>query len=291
MMELLQVLIYGIVLGSIVTLGAIGVSLVFSILRFAHFAHGDLMTVGAYLALAGVATLGLPLWLAAPLAMAGAVVVAVAIDALLYNRLRRTAPVILLIASIGVALILRSAVELVWGFATEVYVQGIALPMRFGDLRVKADHLWIVGGTVVLVVLLHLFLRHARAGKAMRAVADDPDLAQVSGIDVRRVVLWTWAIAAVLAAAGGIFLGMDTRLHPTMGRNLVLVVFAAAIVGGIGRPYGAIAGGMLVGVATELSTLVFDPVYKPAVAFAMMVAALVARPTGLFAGVTAEARR
>jgi len=290
-MEVLQVLVYGVVLGSILTLGAIGVSLVFSILRFAHFAHGDLMTVGAYLALAGVGVLGLPLWLSAPLAMAGAALVAMAIDAALYSRLRRTAPVVLLIASIGMALILRSAVELVWGFATEVYVQGITMPMRIAGLRIKADHLWIVGGTMVLVALLHLFLRHTRPGKAMRAVADDPDLAQVTGIDVRRIVLWTWLLAAALAAAAGIFLGMDSRLHPTMGRNLVLAVFAAAIVGGIGRPYGAIAGGMLVGVATELSTLVFDPVYKPAVAFAMMVAALVARPTGLFAGVTAAGRR
>lgn len=290
-MELLQVLIYGVVLGSIVALGAIGVSLVFSILRFAHFAHGDLMTVGAYLALACVGGLGLPLWLSAPLAMAGAALVAMAIDAALYSRLRRTAPVILLIASIGAALILRSSVELLWGSATEVYAQGITLPMQIAGLRVKADHLWIVGGTMTSAILLHLFLRYARAGKAMRAVADDPDLAQVTGIDVRRVVLWTWSIAATLAAAGGIFLGMDTRLHPTMGYNLVLAIFAAAIVGGIGRPYGAIAGGMLVGVATELCTLIFDPVYKPAVAFAMMVLALVARPTGLFAGAMAGSRR
>ena len=291
MTEMLQLLIYGVVLGGIITLGAIGVSLVFSILRFAHFAHGDLMTLGAYFALAFVAGLGMPLWLALPFAIAGGVLAAVAIDATLYRRLRRTAPVILLISSIGVALVLRSLVQLIWGPATAVYQVGITLPMRIGELRIRPDHLYIVLGTVLLVALLHLFLQYTRTGKSMRAMADDPDLAQISGIDTNRVILWTWAIAAALAVCGGIFLGMDTRLQPTMGWHLLLAIFAAAIVGGIGRPYGAIAGGMLVGIASELSTAVLSPSYKPAVAFAIMVLALILRPTGLAGGTLSGARR
>jgi len=119
-------------------------------------------------------------------------------------------------------------------------------------------------------------------GKAMRAMADNPDLARVVGIDTERVVVWTWAIGAALAVAAGIFLGMDTRLQPTMGWHVLLPVFAATILGGIGKPYGAIVGGMVVGIASELSTMVFPPVYKPAVAFALMVAMLLVRPTGLF---------
>jgi branched-chain amino acid transport system permease protein len=289
--EVIQLLIYGVVLGGIITLGAIGVSLVFSILRFAHFAHGDLMTVGAYLALAGVVGFGVPVWYAFPFAILGGVLIAIAIDSVLYRRLRRTAPVILLISSVGVALVLRSLVQLIWGPATAVYQTGITLPIRFGDLRIRPDHLYIVAGTVVLVVLLHLFLQKTRTGKSMRAMADDPDLAQITGIDTDRVIVWTWVIAATLAVSAGIFLGMDTRLQPTMGWHLLLAIFAAAIVGGIGRPYGAIAGGMLVGIASELSTMVLSPSYKPAVAFALMVLTLIIRPTGIAGGTLFAERR
>ncbi len=282
LLEISQLTVYGIVLGSIIALGAIGLSLLYGILRFAHFAHGDVMTVGAYLALAGVAGLGLPMWAAFGLALAGGIGLAVLIDQALYRRLRRTAPVILLIASVGVALILRSLVQLVWGPDTQVYTQELQMPMRILDIRLKPSQLQILIGTGVLVVLLHLFLTRTRTGKAMRAMADNPDLARVVGIDTEQVVVWTWVIGAGLAVAAGIFLGMDTRLQPTMGWHILLPVFAATILGGIGKPYGAIIGGMVVGVASELSTMVFPPVYKPAVAFALMVAMLLVRPTGLF---------
>lgn len=284
MSEVLQLLLYGIVLGGILTLGAIGVSLLFGILRFAHFAHGDLMTLGAYVALALVAGLGMALWLALPLAIVAGALIAVVIDRVIYRRLRRTTPVILLIASVGVALILRALIQLLWGTDTQVYAPGIQLPLHFWGLRIKPDQLYILLGATGLVVLLHLFLRYTKLGKAMRAMADDPDLARVTGIDTERVVLWTWAIGAGLAVAAGVFLGLDTRLQPTMGWHLLLPVFAAAILGGIGKPYGAIAGGMTVGITTELSTLLLSPEYKAAVAFALMVGMLLWRPQGLFGG-------
>lgn len=280
--EIVQLTVYGIVLGSIISLGAIGLSLLYGILRFAHFAHGDVMTVGAYLALALVAGLGLPLWAAFVFAVVGGVALAILIDQVLYRRLRRTAPVILLIASVGVALILRSLVQLIWGPDTQVFTQELQMPMRLLDIKMKATQLQIVAGTVILVVILHLFLTRTRTGKAMRAMADNADLARVVGIDTERVVIWTWVIGTALAVAAGIFLGMDTRLQPTMGWHILLPVFAATILGGIGKPYGAIVGGMTVGIASELSTMVFPPVYKPAVAFGLMVAMLLVRPTGLF---------
>lgn len=284
MTEVLQLLVHGVVLGSIITLGAIGVSLLFGILRFAHFAHGDIMTVGAYLALLFVTTLGWPIWLALILAMAGGVVIAVGIDRVLYRPLRRSAPVILLVASVGVALILRSVVQFIWGPDTQVYAQEIQFPVRVFDIRIKPDQITIVVSAAVLVTLLHLFLKHTKLGKAMRAMADNRDLARVTGIDTDLVVVWTWVIGGALAVAGGVFLGIDTRLQPTMGWHLLLPVFAATILGGIGRPYGAIVGGMVVGIASELSTMVFLPAYKPAVAFALMVVMLVFKPTGLFGG-------
>jgi branched-chain amino acid transport system permease protein/neutral amino acid transport system permease protein len=284
MAEFLQLTVYGIVLGSIISLGAIGLSLVYGILRFPHFAHGDLITLGGYLAFVLVTTIGAPVLVALPVGVAGTALVAVAIDQVLYRRLRKVAPVILLISSVGVALILRSAIQLIWGSSNQVYATGIQFPYRFAGVNIKPDHLIIVGGTILLVVALHLFLQKTKVGKAMRAMSDNADLAQVTGIRVNSIIIWTWIIGGGLAAAAGIFLGMDTRLHPVMGWRILLPVFAAAILGGIGRPYGAIIGGLVIGLAQEYSTTVISPSYKPAVAFALMVLMLIVRPTGLFAG-------
>jgi branched-chain amino acid transport system permease protein len=282
--EILQLVLFGIVYGSILALGAIGISVVFGILRFAHFAHGDLMTVGAYSALIFVAVLDWPVLLALPAAMALTALLAVLIDRVLYRHFRRASPVILLISSFGMALALRASVQIAAGTDNHVYVSGITLPYLIGDLRVKPDHLTIVAGAIILVTAFHLFLKMTTMGKAMRAMSDNPDLACISGIDTDRVVLWTWIIAGSLAAAAGVFLAMDTRLNPQLGWNVLLPMFAAAIVGGIGRPYGAIAGGMVIGIASELSTLVFLPAYKPAVAFLFMLMVLIWRPRGIFKG-------
>lgn len=283
MIEIVQLLVYGVVLGSILALGAIGVSLTFGILRFANFAHGDLMTLGAYFALVGVWA-GLPIVVAALLAAAATAASALLIDRAIYRRLRRTQPVILLIASFGVALILRSLVQLIWGGSNQVYITAIQMPIVVEGIRIKPDQITIVLGAIVLVVGLHLFLQRTTIGKAMRAMADNVDLARISGIDTERVVMWTWVIGAVMAAAAGVFLGLDTRLHPVMGFRILLSVFAAAILGGIGKPYGAIAGGFTIGIAEEMSTLFLNPAYKAAVSFAILVAMLIWRPTGLFGG-------
>lgn len=282
--EVVQLVFYGVVLGSIVSLGAIGVSLTFGILGFANFAHGDLMALGAYVAFLVYVQLAFPFLLAVPIAMATTACVAVAIDRTLFRQFRARPPVILLISSFGVALILRAIIQLVWGPETRLYESGLQLAQRAFGIRYQERHLVIIGGTLLLVVLVHLFLSRTKQGKAMRAMADNATLARLSGIDTERVVAWTWVIGGSLAAAGGIFLAMDTRLQPDMGWFVLLAVFAAAILGGIGKPYGAMAGGYVVGLAMELSVLVLPSEYKPVVPFAIMVAMLVVRPTGLFAG-------
>lgn len=284
LMDILQLTLYGIVLGSVIALGAVGVSLTFGILRFANFAHGDFMTFGAYIALTVYTVLGFPLWIALPVAMVGTILLSFAVDRTVFVRLRRKNPVVLLIASFGIALMIRSAVQIIWGPDTQVYVQGIQIPWKFLGLRLKPDQAIILVCTVVLVAALHLFLQRSKVGKAMRAMADNPDLARISGIDTEKIILWTWGLGALLAAAAGVFLGLDTRLLPDMGWFILLPVFAAAILGGIGKPYGAIAGGFIIGIAQELSTLVIDPSYKAAVAFAIMVIVLIVRPTGIFSG-------
>ncbi|MEZ5670547.1 MAG: branched-chain amino acid ABC transporter permease [Alphaproteobacteria bacterium] len=293
MMEFINFyLIPAVVLGSIYTLGAIGVSLLFGILRFAHFAHGDMMTLGAYLALTLVALTGLPAIVVLPVAMLGTAVAAVGIDRAFYRPFRERPTIVVVIASFGVALMLRSAIQLIWGVEVESYARGIQRPLSgLGELRILERHIYIVGIAALLVVAMHLFLTRTRIGKAMRAMSDDAALARVSGIDTERVVMWTWIIGAGLAAAGGVFLAMDTDLDSYMGWDLLLPMFAAAILGGIGRPYGAIAGGMIIGLAEELSAYpwfgtepLLSPSYKTGVAFAIMVVMLIVRPSGLFRG-------
>jgi branched-chain amino acid transport system permease protein/neutral amino acid transport system permease protein len=283
--EYLQTLIYGVVLGSIIAVAGMSLSLTYGILRFANFAHGDLLTSGAYFGLIFFALLGWPMYVAFPLAMALTAVLALGIDRVLFQRLRRSTPVILLISSFGVALIVRAGVQLAFGPDTAVYARGIEPALRFGDLRIKPTHFYIVGGAVLLVTAIHFFLQRTKVGKAMRAMSDNADLARVSGIDTERVIAWTWLIGGAVTGASGVFLAMDTQLHPVMGFRLLLAIFAAAIFGGIGKPYGAILGGLIIGIAEEFSTFVISPGYKPAVAFVIMVLVLIFRPQGLISGV------
>ena len=245
------------------------------------------MTLGAYMGLAFIGVAGLSPWWALPAAMIGMALVAVAIDQLVYRRIRRTQPVILLISSFGMALILRSLIQLIWGSDNQTYASGIQFPWRLdwlGGLRLKPDHAWIVLISLGLIVTVHLFLSRTRLGKAMRAMSDNMDLALVTGIPAERVIMMTWIIGGALAGAAGVFLGIDTRLHPVMGWTALLPIFAATILGGIGRPYGAIVGGMVIGISMEMSTLFMPAAYKPAVAFAILVAMLIVRPQGIFKG-------
>ncbi|MRH77881.1 branched-chain amino acid ABC transporter permease [Spiribacter sp. C176] len=282
--EVTQLFINGLLLGSILALGAVGATMIFGVLRFAHFAHGDLMTMGAYFALLVVVSLNLPVMVALPVAMLMTAGLAVGIDQVVYRRIRRVQPVILLISSFATALILRAVVQMIWGSSNQVYATGIQMPWRIGPLAIKPDHILIFCAAAVLVIAVHLFLSRTRMGKAMRAMSDNMNLALITGIPADRVIMWTWAIGGALAAAAGVFLGMDTRLHPVMGWTLLLPVFAATIVGGIGRPYGAIFGGLLIGCAMELSTLIIPGAYKPAVAFAIMILTLIFRPQGIIKG-------
>jgi branched-chain amino acid transport system permease protein/neutral amino acid transport system permease protein len=143
---------------------------------------------------------------------------------------------------------------------------------------------FIVLAAAVLILLVHLFLKKTKIGKAMRACADNLDLAEVVGIDTRRVVLWTWAVGIALAVSGGVMLGVENGLRPAMGWELLLPLFAAAILGGIGKPYGAMAGGLVIGIAQEVSAGYVSTAYKPAVAFAIMIIVLLVRPQGIFGG-------
>jgi branched-chain amino acid transport system permease protein len=286
---MLQLVVYGLISGSILALGAIGLSLIYSILNFANFAHGDMMALGAYLALFFKVGLALPMWLAFPLAMLCTAVIAVGLDRAWFRPLRQRGAgvVILAISSLGLALILRSLIRLLWSPQAQYYSRAIHFPFTVPllEVRVNTQQILIMTIALVLVVLVSLFLQRTRLGKAMRATSDNFQLALVSGIDTERVILWTWLLGASLAAAGGILLGMSVRLQPIMGWDLLLPIFAATILGSIGSPYGAMLGGLLIGLAEEVSTQFIPSEYKGAVSLMLLVLVLLIRPQGLFGGV------
>ncbi len=299
-----ELIVYGIVLGSITALGAIGLTLVFGILRFANFAHGDLMTTGAYIALFLVTGLfpwlGIPdttfgplsfgwrMILAFPIVMAGVAIVSILLDRILYRplRLKRSGSVILAMSALGASFIVRMIIIILWGADYHFYRPGVLRPAIILPLEIKIrpDQILILITVLSLVVLLYLFLQRTKMGKAMRATADNMELARVSGIDTERVIIWTWGIGGALAAAGGILYGIDVQLHPGMGFHFLIPLFAATILGGIGNMYGALVGALVMGVAQQVSTAYLLPTYKPAVAFMVMIIILLFRPQGIFGG-------
>jgi branched-chain amino acid transport system permease protein len=285
-------LVPALTLGSIYALGAVGISMIFGILRFAHFAHGDVMTLGAFGTLTAVWFLPIHPLLLLPFGVLLAVVSALLVDRYFYKPLRKLPTIYTVISSFGVALIFRSIAQIIWGADNQVYVRGVTRPLVFFDtFRISALHAQAIILTIVIAIALHLFLTRSRTGRAMRAVADEPELAAVVGLDTEKVIRWTWIIGASLAAIAGVVAGMDTDVHPNLGWNLLLPMFAATILGGIGKPMGAMAGGLIVGLSEELSTYnwigqesLVSPSYKTAVAFFIMVALLIFRPQGLFKG-------
>jgi branched-chain amino acid transport system permease protein/neutral amino acid transport system permease protein len=299
---MIELTFYGIVFGSIIALGAIGLTLVFGIIRFANFAHGDLMSTGAFFALFmttvvlpwlgipdtnfGSLSFGWRMLIAFPVSMV--VVGAIVLDRILYKKLRaqKSHAVILAMSSLGAAFILRMLILILWGADTIVYRPGLlrpAIELPFG-IKMRPDQMLILILVFILVGSLHLYLQKTKMGKAMRATADNMDLALVSGIDTERVIILTWGIGGALAAAGGILYGIDVVLHPYMGWNFLIPLFAATILGTIGNMWGALVGGLVIGIVQQLSTAFLLPTYKPAVAFMAMILILVIRPKGIFGG-------
>ncbi len=315
-------LLAGLIIGSIYALGAVGVTLIAGILRFSHFPHGDMMTAGAFFTLilaslfpwAG-GLVGLPTaFVLMPLAMLATAAMAIGLDRVFYRPLRASGvkPIVIVMASIGVMLMMQGLIRLFAGTEARQIEAGTKdiykLPVGGRDIVLTEPQLLLILFTVAAVVALHLFLTRSRMGKAMRAMADNADLARVSGIGTETVVRTTWIIAGGLAAAGGTLLSLDVSLKPDLSFNLLLPIFAAAIVGGIGQPYGAIAGGLLVGFTETLAVfnwavllrplgphlpewvalpakLTFVPTeYKIVVPFFILIAVLIWRPTGIFKG-------
>jgi branched-chain amino acid transport system permease protein len=307
----------GVVIGLVYGLAGIGLSLTYSILGFANFAHGDYVTSGAFAgwsvayAIAGVgvadlgsrllvqATSGLiganilntPLVIVAGLAAAMVITIAfvLVLDRLVYKPMRDQEGIALLIASVGVAFALRYVIALVF----DVNTRGVtASPRTFdvGGVIVSTHEVTLVVAALALMAGVHVVLQRTKLGTAMRAMADNEDLARVTGIPTERVIRWTWIIGGALAGAAGYLLVLESgTISYNFGWRLLLLIFAAVILGGIGSVYGAMAGGVLIGVAENLSLVWLSGPwtdFSQPVAFGLMILVLLFRPSGIFGGVT-----
>jgi branched-chain amino acid transport system permease protein len=276
-----QYLFNGVVTGGILALPAVAFSVLWKLLRFPNFAVGAYLTIGAFAALAANHGLGWRIewaWVAA-LGVTGGV--AWAVDRAAFRPMRDRRPFALAIASIGVAFVLENAVRFVWGNDYRSYDVPVTRALVWAGLRVGREQLMILGVTVPLVLLLQAFLVRSRLGIAMRATADNPPLARVKGLPTERIVGLASFGGGALAGGAGVFVGLDTTIDPLLGTSLIIAVFAAAILGGIGSAPGALVGALIVGVMEETSTILIPPTYKSAVGFAVILLMLLVRPQGL----------
>jgi branched-chain amino acid transport system permease protein len=322
----------GVVTGSVLALGAIGLTLIYGILKFAHFAHGDSMMLAAYIAFfaltgtvvgeradtqllpwslsdlpgatdsipypeqlgGGDFSFGYGLIIAMVVSAVVMALVFLLLDRFVYGPLRRRGSgiVIFAIASLGIAIAMRSLMLMFWASSRRLYVPGIRpttdLPF---DVRIVTDQIFIFFTAVVLAALVYVLLFRTKLGKAMRAVSDNPDLAEVSGINPEQIIRWMWLIAGALVAVAGVMLALQAQLKPELGFILLLPLFAATILGGIGSPQGAFVGGMIIGISQEVFAGVGPDIgissgYKFSVAFVILILILLVRPRGLFGAKT-----
>lgn len=295
----LQFIIDGLISGSLIGLGAIGITLTYSILRFSNFAHGDFMAWGAYGTLSVVAAIGAlvgttapigalsfgwPLILATIIGMALTACLALLLDWLLFARLRdKGQSIIVVMASFGASMALRSLLEFIFTSSPTYFSRGIqmAIPIGLG-IRITPDQMVMLATTVVLVTAMHLFMSRSQTGREMRAYSQNPALARVVGIDTARIVRATWIIGAALACAAGVMVGILVQIRPLMGLDLLLPMFAAAILGGIGSVPGAVLGGLIIGLSEAAAVQLIGAEWRAAIAFAILMAVLLVRPMGLF---------
>jgi branched-subunit amino acid ABC-type transport system permease component len=283
-----QVILNGFVTGMIIALPAIALTLTYGILKFPNFAIGAMLTTGAYFAFIGNTWLHLPLFWAAVLAAAALALTNVAVDRMVFQPLRERNAITLLVASMGVSFVLENVARFVFGNSAKSFEVAIARPQRFFDLRVNAEQIYTAVTALSAMVAIYVILRHTPLGRAMRAVSDNPALAAARGIERESVVRWMWAIAGVLTGAAGVLAGLDRAIDPLLGWNYVVMVFAAAILGGLGNPFGAVLGALTLGVVEETSTLVIPPNYRQVVSFCAIAFLLLLRPQGLLGTVSVK---
>jgi len=276
---------FGLITSAILAIATVGLSLQFGVTNFVNFAYGDLLTFGVYVAFVANAQLGLSIWI-------GLLAAAIATAALawLINRFvlrpftdRGTSPIVMLVVTLGVSLIVQNAILAVFGEQFKSYTIDTGTPLHLGPFLFTPLQLGIIALAVLTMLGIHVLLRYTRLGKAMRAVSDSPELARIAGINTRGVVNAVWILSGALAGLSGVVLALNVAsFTPSVGFGFLFVIFAAVILGGIGRPYGAMAGALIVGTATELGAAFISSEYKNAIALVILIIALLVRPAGIF---------
>jgi len=283
--RVMQLILDGVILSLIIALGALGLNLIFGTTGLSNFAHGELLTLGAFTALVLNTSLGLDLLIAAPLA--------ILLSALLWGwgqnqvlwkplRKRQTGLIAAMIVSIGLAIMLRYVILFLFGGAPKSYQQFAGQPgLELGPIFITPKAIVLSIIAIIALVAIILWLKSSRIGKATRAVSDNPALASASGINVERVISIVWILGAMLAAYAGVFLGITQNVVWTMGQYLLLTLFAAIVLGGLGTIGGAIVGSFVVGITVQLSTLIVPTELKTGAALLLMILLLLVRPQGL----------
>jgi branched-subunit amino acid ABC-type transport system permease component len=299
-MSVSQVIINSLIRASELGLIALGLTLVYDLIKFANFAHPEYAVVGAYLAFVFNVNLGLSIFTAALLAAILTGLIGISIDQLVFRRLREAGRVILMVTSFGIAFAMRNTIRAIWGPTPLNYSIPLQRPISFWGIRITPVQISIIVTAVIFMAAFHLLLHKTKLGKAMRASSDNSALAQASGIATERVVLWVWFIATSFAAIGGILLALETYLLPHMGFAIIVPVFCATILGGIGNPYGAMVGALALGFAENFGLYLnfgsilnlgglFDFVkemqvptgYRDAISFGILIIILLIKPSGI----------
>ncbi len=279
--EIAQLVLNGLMAGTILAVPAIGFTAIYAVLRFPNFAIASHLTIGAFAGWLANVSLGLPAALAVGVAFAAAGVAGVVSDELILKPLRPAGALTTAIAAVALTLVLENVIRFVFGNDLRGYALPIRRDWQVAGLRIAPQQVQNFGLAVVAMAAVFLFLAFTRTGKAMRAVADNPTLASVKGIDTDRVARLTTFVAMGLAGVGGMLVGLDTSIDPLTGFRVILSVFAAAVVGGLGSIPGAVVGALTIGIGEELSLLVLAPAYRTVVGFAAILFVLTLRPRGI----------
>lgn len=275
---------FGLVTASILALCAVGLTLQFGVTNYINFAVGSFLTFGAYFAWVANQH-GFNIWLSMLIAGIGMGGVAVVLNlGIMQQFVRRDYPVLfMLIVMFGLSLMLQNVVLAIWGPDFKNYVTSADVEHSIGPFLLTTQQLLIIGIAILVMLGVHVLLAYTKIGKAMRAMSDNPTLARNCGIDTNLITNVTWLISGFLVGLAGVVLALNiTSFQPGFGQDFQFVIFSAVVLGGIGRPYGAMAGALLIGVVTEVSAVFLSSDYKNDAAFAILVLALLFRPQGLF---------
>lgn len=276
---------FGLVTASILALSSVGLTLQFGVTNYINFAYGELLTFGAYFAWVANGHYGWNIWVALLVGAIMVGIVAVILNVfILQPFIRRQYPVLfMLVVTFGLSLILSNVILAIWGADFRSYTVAPDKQFDIGPFLFTGQQLVIIGISVVMMLAIHVLLTYTKLGKAMRAMSDNPALARNCGINTELVTHFTWLLSGFLGGLAGVVLALNiTSFQPAFGGDFLFVIFAAVILGGIGKPYGAMAGALVIGLVTEVAAVPLNSAYKNDAAFAILVLVLLLRPQGIF---------